>query len=38
MPESRSQAATGGVSDSSIRATGVSLGLVDYKVGSLNHV
>jgi CheY-like chemotaxis protein len=34
----KGKAATGGVSDSSIRATGVSLGLVDYKVCSLNDV
>jgi hypothetical protein len=28
----------GGVSDSSIRATGISLGLVDYKICSLNKI
>jgi hypothetical protein len=32
----KGKAAAGGVSDSSIRATGISLGLVDYKVCSLN--
>jgi CheY-like chemotaxis protein len=34
----KGKAASGGVSDSSIRATGISLGLVDYKVCSLNKV
>lgn len=34
----KGKATAGGVSDSSIRATGVSLGLVDYKVCSLNNV
>jgi CheY-like chemotaxis protein len=34
----KGKAASGGVSDSSIRATGISLGLVDYKVCSLNPV
>jgi len=34
----KGKAAAGGVSDSSIRATGISLGLVDYKVCSLNQI
>jgi hypothetical protein len=34
----KGKAAAGGVSDSSIRAPGISLGLVDYKVCSLNQI
>jgi CheY-like chemotaxis protein len=34
----KGKSAAGGVSDTSIRATGISLGLVDYKVCSLNPV
>jgi len=34
----KGKAVVGGVSDSSIRATGISLGLVDYKICSLNKI
>jgi CheY-like chemotaxis protein len=34
----KGKSASGGVSDSSIRAIGISLGLVDYKICSLNQV